>query len=272
MIRLKPKDVKNIPKTLKQHDAEFKTKVGAPLAEISKRAAGFNGNLTEAFRSYRAAAVPITTGRGRIEGFTEAVAAIANYMGLKTEVTKNTDLKGFADAVSMGANTIFAADDKVFAGFNFKLLRISYNSEATGRAYAAALELKAGSVDGELVSVVGLGRVGLSAVEYLYGKGAMIHAFDKDRQKLRQLAHRLPERVHVCGSLRECLRKAKLILLAAPSKNFIPAGFINSEMVFSAPAIPLGLTHVALKKLPRENLIHDPLQLGVAAMSVELVK
>jgi len=41
---------------------------------------------------------------------------------------------------------------------------------------------------------------------------------------------------------------------------------VNSETIVSAPAIPLGLTESALQKLPTNNLIHDPLQLGLVAM------
>jgi len=46
---------------------------------------------------------------------------------------------------------------------------------------------------------------------------------------------------------------------------------ITNNIIISAPAIPLGLTENALKKLPSRNLIHDPLQLGVATMALESI-
>ena len=101
--------------------------------------------------------------------------------------------------------------------------------------------------------IIGVGKVGWAAIRYLHGKRAEIYAFDIDRGKLQRARSRFHVRIHTCNSLPEYLEKARLVLLAAP-------------------AIPLGLTRGALAKVKRGNLIHDPLQLGVAAMIVELVK
>lgn len=271
MARLTPKDVRNIPKNLEHLDAELNLKIGASLTETSKRAAGFTGDLLKAFQGYKSTAVPMTAGKGIIKGFTEAMVSITEYLGLKTKIIVSSDVKGLVEAITDGANIIFAADDDFCAGFNLKLLRISHNSEATGRAYAAALELRAGGINGERVSVIGIGRVGRAAVEYLQDKGAMIYAFDIDKRKLREPFFSFSERVHACSSLRECLSKSRLILLSGPKRGFIKSNLIDREMVFSVPSIPLGFDRDALKKIPSENIIHDFLELGVATMAVELV-
>jgi methylornithine synthase len=59
-----------------------------------------------------------------------------------------------------------------------------------------------------------------------------------------------------------------LIANTAPVTNLIKADMIKENTLISAPAIPLGLTRAALRRAGR-NLVHDPLQLGVATMGVE---
>jgi len=120
--------------------------------------------------------------------------------------------------------------------------------------------------------IIGVGKVGWAAIRYLHGRRAEIYAFDIDRGKLQRARSRFHVRIHICNSLPECLEKARLVLLATPGRNLVTASMVSGETVISAPAIPLGLTRGALAKVKRGNLIHDPLQLGVAAMIVELVK
>jgi len=272
MTRLTPEHVRDIPKRIAQHDEEIKSRVGASIAEIAERAVGLQRSLLEVLQGHRAMVVPITAGKGIIEGFAEAVASVLEYLGLSTEISRETDVAGFAEAIAKGCDIVFAADDHVFAGFNFKLLRVSYNHEATGKAYAAALDIKAGGLDGKPVALIGAGRVGSSAAKYLLAKKAIIYVYDVDEEKALRLAQCFPERIHVCHSIAEALSKSNLILLAAPGVNVIPADFIGKDTIVSAPAIPIGLTREALSKLPKENLIHDPLELGVATMVAELVK
>jgi len=45
----------------------------------------------------------------------------------------------------------------------------------------------------------------------------------------------------------------------------------SEDMIFAAPALPLGFTESAWKKLREDNLIHDNLALGVATMAAEIV-
>jgi pyrrolysine biosynthesis protein PylD len=199
------------------------------------------------------------------------VAATLRHIGLTVYTPKGSDIEGLAEAVKKGCDLIFAADDKVFAALNPQKMRVVENSEATGWAYAAALELKAGNLEGKPVAVVGAGRVGSAAVNYLTRRRAKCHLFDAALEKTERLKVLYPEHVTICNSLQECLKEAKLIILAAPGVN-LPTALVKRDTVVSAPAIPLGLTGGALRKLSRDNLIHDPLQLGVATMAVAALK
>jgi len=67
----------------------------------------------------------------------------------------------------------------------------------------------------------------------------------------------------------EAVRHTNLIIDAAPARNVIKSDMITEDTMISAPSVPLGLTRAALKRIDPQNLIHDPLQLGVAAMAVE---
>jgi len=287
MTRLTSKDIEGIPETIVQHDQDLRKIVGADLLDIAKLAAGFEGNLKVTFRNYRAKVVSITSGKGVIGGFAQAVVAILNHIGLDAEVASRPDVGGFAEALKDGYNIVFAADDEFFVGFNLRTPKYkrkwwypsalapkgyTYNFDATGRAYAAALEIKAGGLSGKPVALIGTGRVGSAAADFLCRKGAKVYLFDLVAEKTKALKDRYPESIFCCDSIVSCISKANLVLLAAPGRGFIPASLVNNERIFSAPAMPLGFTRSAWAKLRKESLIHDHLELGVAAMAADLVK
>jgi len=272
MTRLTPELLEKIPGSLPEYDGELKAKTGATLLEIAKTATGCGVNIEKVLRRSSSAVVPVTAGMGVIKGFTDAVTAVLQHLGLKAFTTEGTDVKGFAEALAEGSNLIFAADDEVFAAFNPRSMKVVHNSVATGWAYAAALELRAQGLNGKPVSVIGVGQVGYSAVEYLTHKGAHAYIFDVNRSRSAYVKRVYGERVSICESVGECFKHAKLCVLAAPATNLIHESLVDEDTVIAAPAIPLGLTKGALRKLPWRNLIHDPLQLGVAAMAVEALK
>jgi pyrrolysine biosynthesis protein PylD len=272
MTRLTSRDVKRVPNNIARRDQELKRVLGAGLLDVARLAAGFDGDPRKAFHNYRCKVVPMTCGKGMIPGFAEAVAAILNYIGLKAEVASKPDVGGFAEALRDGCHVVFAADDEFFVGFNFKTLMYTYNFDATGRAYAAALEIKAGGLSGKAVALIGAGRVGSAAADYLCRKGAKVYVYDIVPEKARRLKEKYPGQVNCCDSIASCISKANLVLLAAPGKNLIPASLVNDEKVFAVPAVPLGLSPLARAKIRRENLIHDKLELGVATMAVDLMK
>jgi lactate dehydrogenase-like 2-hydroxyacid dehydrogenase len=190
-------------------------------------------------------------------------------MGLDASVSPEPDVGGFARALK-ARSMAFAADDEVFAGMNLRNGAVSLNHDATGRAYAAALEIRAGCIGGKPVALIGAGRVGASAAAYLCRKGARVFAYDPAIKKVEALAHAFPKYLLPCSSIRECLDSAELVLLAAPGKDLINAGMARGR-IFSVPAIPVGLTRAAIAQIGEGCMIHDTLEMGVATMAADIV-
>ena len=91
---------------------------------------------------------------------------------------------------------------------------------------------------------------------------------DIDAVKLRLLRETFGPKVSSCERLSEALSQTNLIINTAPARNIIAANMLRRDTLISAPAIPSGLTAAALRKVG-QNVVHDPLQLGVATMAVE---
>lgn len=271
MTRLTSDDVRLIPYTLKDYDRELKAKIGKSLIEFAKYIAN-DQEIDQIMIKSKVAVVPITAGLGIIEGFTDAVASILNYIGMSAFITQKTDVAGFAEAFSKNADLLFAGDDSVFSAFNLNKKKIIENSFATGKAYAAALELAAGGVEGKTIVVIGAGRVGLSAIDYFIKKDAKVILIEINTEKVAELKKTYNDRLIIMDSLNEAIKYTKLILIAAPVHGILDESMVNSGTIVSSPAIPVGLTDSALKKLPKKNLIHDPLQIGVISMATLALK
>lgn len=71
--------------------------------------------------------------------------------------------------------------------------------------------------------------------------------------------------------LRAALPKYHYLIDATPEKQFYRPGAIRREGKNCCPGIPLGLTPEAYGKF-KGATIHDPLQIGVAAMLALAVK
>lgn len=260
MTRLSTEDIKHISlQYLSLYDLEFQRKTGKSLREFLEYLADKKIN-TDALKI---AVVPITAGKGIIKGFSEAVCLILRYLGCKAFVTLNTDVAGFFEAFKNNVDLIFAADDLVFSAFNLKKRRAIDNSYATGYAYAAALELCAGGLQSKEVMVIGVGRVGSAALEYLISKGAIVTIFDKDAEKIKLTLEKHPY-VKVVNSIDEVLPEIELIVLTAPSSELIKEHHVSRNTIIACPAMPLPLNKEVILKI--RSLIHDPLQLGVISM------
>ena len=73
------------------------------------------------------------------------------------------------------------------------------------------------------------------------------------------------------NNLRKALSRHRLVVDATNAAEIIHASDISSETYIAAPGMPLGLSRNALKKIS-DRLLHDPLQIGVATMAVEVLK
>jgi hypothetical protein len=99
--------------------------------------------MDAALSAHNVAAIPITSGQGRIGGFTETVGEILAHIGASLIQTSAVDVEGMAEAIDGGAEIIFLADDRRFIAVNLPLKRVVDNGEATARGYGTALELLA---------------------------------------------------------------------------------------------------------------------------------
>lgn len=268
MTRLKPADVVQIPRTLGEYERDLRRKTGCTLLQIAREAANTNRSVSRLFAKSRAAVIPITAGRGMIDGFSDAVAAILDHIGLPAIITQRADVVGFAEAYEAGADVLFAADDDKFVAINTHTMRVVDNATSTANAYVTALGRMANGLTGKTVLVVGVGNVGTAAISSLIRRRAKPLAVDIDGSRLKHLKSLFGEQVSVFTSSVEALRQTNLIINTAPVRNMIHADMIQEDTLIATPAIPLCLTEAALRKIGG-NVLHDPLQLGVATMAVE---
>ena len=267
MTRLTSDDLNQGPKDLTAYDERLKTVTGINLLELALRTAA----ITPSHYQYKVlsltsvAVVPITVGQGVLPGFAEKVAEVGRYLGLPCGVTNAKDVAGVREAVTSGSEMIVLADDDTFLALNLISRRVIDNSIATGEIYAAALAAAAKGVSGRYVGVLGLGPVGQAAAVWLDSHDAMVIVHDKNQTKQFNF---LSGRGKMIGAkqVEEILDRTNLILDATNESNIIKARELRGSLILSAPGIPLGIDD---PNAPMVQVIHDPLQLGVAAMMVQ---
>ncbi|MCD6471771.1 3-methylornithyl-N6-L-lysine dehydrogenase PylD [Candidatus Aerophobetes bacterium] len=269
MTRLSSELLINIGKELNIYDKELLQKTGYTLRQIASRAVGVTeAEVCDAIDPTLVAVVPITSGKGIIEGFTHAVQSIISYMGFTSFITHNYDVAGLKEGIKRGAKVIFLADDNCFIAINLSYEWIVDNAEATGRGYVSALECLVGGLSNRKVLVIGAGRVGRSATCALKKLGAKIAVFDIDQTRAEILAKEYGTVVE--RDLKKVLHQYTILVDASPAPEIIDVEHIKSDTAIAACGIPIGLSNEAYS-LVRERLVHDPLQIGVATMLVMAV-
>ena len=264
MTRLVEADVESLAARLAKYDEYLREVCGRGLAEIAKIAA-----RRDDAPARRVAVIPVTSGLGVINGFCETVAAIVEFLGHSAVVTDDTDLAGVAAAARGGYDVIMAADDDSFIAVNMKKQLVSDNSEATGRVYATALSLAAGGLARKNVLLIGAGPVGRAAAETMLGLGASLSVYDIDPEKSASLRLARPS-VSVAANLESALREHALILEATPAGSFIREESLRRDAILSAPGVPLCVDRDGAARM-RGRLLHDVLELGVAAMLFDVL-
>ena len=107
-----------------------------------------------------------------IKGFCEATEGILRHIGFDTFVTRQADISGLAEACNTKADVIFVSDDNDFVGLNVRTRQYVHNAAATGKGFAAGLDLMTSGLTGQKVLVLGCGAVGRSASSTLLSYGA----------------------------------------------------------------------------------------------------
>jgi pyrrolysine biosynthesis protein PylD len=276
MTRLTQDDIRNIPATLKAYDDTLMSMTGMDLKGIACRAYGLERSVfMDAVSRTRVGIVPITWGQGIIPGFSETVQEIVVHLGFTAYVTRETDVAGLSEAAEKESDAIMLSDDHDFRAIHLKKGISVDNSEATGKVFAAGLDLMAGGLEGKHALVVGCGPVGRQAGIELLHSGAKLSVVDADLDKARGMAQMLTQllkqNVTVAHDLHRALLQHRYILDASPAAGIVDTQHVAGHTLISAPGVPLCLTPQALTAVSG-RLLHDTLQLGVAAMMAAMAK
>ena len=275
MTRLQTSDIAKITSQLQTYDEDLVSKTGHTLRQIACHAVGLNekeaGRITA---TLSVGVVPIEWGQGVIEGFCDATAGILRYLGFRVFVTKKPDILGLAEACAANADVVFCSDDNDFVAIAIRAHQYVHNAEATGRGFAAGLDLMIGGLGDRKVLVLGCGPVGRSAVLTLLNHGAVVSIYDTNtdicREFVDSLSGRDSPRIQIASEFNTALAGHPLVMDATPAAGIIRAKDISSQTYIAAPGVPLGLSGHALEKVS-DRILHDPLQLGVATMAMAAV-
>jgi pyrrolysine biosynthesis protein PylD len=223
----------------------------------------------------RVGVVPIRWGQGVITGFCDATAGILTHLGFNTFVAGNSDISGLAEVYEAKADVVFLSDDNDFVALNAETRQYVHNAPATGKGFAAGLALMANGLIDKKVLVLGCGAVGRSAISTLLSYGAKVSTYDVNSSKCREFKNSMagPDfgEITVEPDLHDALAGHTLIVDATNAAGIIRAEDISPQTFIAAPGMPLGLSRDAQNKFS-DRLIHDPLQIGVATMGMEIVK
>ncbi|MDY0221807.1 MAG: 3-methylornithyl-N6-L-lysine dehydrogenase PylD [Desulfobacterium sp.] len=273
MTRLSTGDICGISSSLETYDLDLVAKTGRTLLGVACHAGGVNEEtITPLIKPFSIHVVPITAGQGVISNFSETVAAILEFTGFSVQVSEKPDVSGVAQAFERGADAVMMSDDHRFVGINLKTRCVVDNSEATGRVFAAALDLMARGINEREALVMGCGPVGQAAARTLLSFNARVSLYDSNLATARLLKDKLGKgrAVRVETEIKAALLNHEYILEATPSADTIPDELLGNSRVVAAPGVPLGVSKTGCKIL-NDRLIHDKLELGVAAMAISLV-
>ncbi len=276
MTRLKNSDICEISTGMEPYEKRLKAATGRSLLGIACHACDVDeADIRKIIKDFSIHIIPVTAGQGIITDFSVTVAAILSFLGFDVQVTEQTDASGLASAYEAGADAIMLADDLRFVGINLKTRQVADNSDVTGRVFAAALDLMAGGIKDKSALVMGCGPVGESSASSLLERGAKLSLYDTNVHAARVLKQQLLKaeqgsRIEVLENFPARLSDYPHILEATPSAETIPDNLLTDESKIAAPGVPLGISETGCSLLT-DRLVHDKLELGVAAMAVGLL-
>jgi pyrrolysine biosynthesis protein PylD len=237
MTRLTEEDLRPVPGSLHEYEAQLKRIVGVSLRQVACMAAGVEENLMGTLLDRVSfAAVPVSSGLGVIHGFSHAVSAIVSHLGFESSVTGGSDVSGVAEGMESGADVLFLADDRRFVA---------------------------------LVPAIGVGK---AAAKVLVAQGASVAVCDVERSRarsvVRDLGRTASSRVRVEDDPADALGRYELVFDASDSGGFIEPAYLTARTLIAAPGMPCALTPEAMVEC-RDRILHDPLEIGTATMAVQ---
>jgi pyrrolysine biosynthesis protein PylD len=272
MTRLTEMHIQETKERLQRIDLELSRRARTDLRGVALKTIETEDDRTgELPQGSRLAVVPMTSGKGIILGFAEAVCDIAAHVGFHAWKTRRTDVSGIAEAYANGADIVMLADDHHFVAINTRSRSVTDNSRATGEGFAVLLNMMAQGVAGRACGVIGCGPVGTASALRLARMGAELTVCDVDEARARRLASEIRA---ATGTNTRWLREVKAltgrtrhIVDATPAPGIIDADAIGPDTVIVAPGVPHGLTPEALTRIGL-RFYHDALPLGVATMAL----
>jgi len=259
MALLTPEDLDSLSAKFEESESTIERVTGSKLTDICKDIYGKDLGLE------KVGIIPITAGNGVISNFSSSLLFIVQRLGLEGFITQHTDVAGYYEAISEGADILLMADDHLFIAHNLKDGKVVTNHEATGIIYSeiASRFKEAGSSE---ILVIGLGRVGYAGAKHLAEKGFNVYACDPNRNFLEKAAHELGIKEYC----KEDRKKFSMVFEATPNANTITEGMIAERCLVSTPGIPCGLPEEVGKKY-RVDLVMEPLFIGVASMLYSVI-
>lgn len=264
MTRLRYDDISHISEQLTKYDSDLRRIIDMGLNELGAAAAG--ANLTELQKYIKGECVgivPITSGEGIINSFSQTIKSIIDFTGLTSFITNATDVAGIAEAVERKATMLFIADDATCTLLHLKKNIIADNSECTSRGFATALKNKIKNSDKKKITILGAGPVGQMAAKNLKADDIEIIIYDIDKEKMDTAANNLG--IGTAKSLQEALDKSNFYFEATTSINTIKENDIKADTFIAAPGVPLGIDETVIKK-HADRIITDTLEIGVITM------
>jgi len=270
MTRLTTADIRSIPEYMEPYDAELVRKTGLNLKGIACRTWGVSeADFEKKTATTTVAVIPVSWGQGVIQGFSEAVEAIVRHLGLDVFITREKNVNGLYEAAARKADIVMLSDDDQFAAIHLRTGKSVDNSKATGKIFAEGLGLMAGGLEKRTAVVVGCGPVGGSAALKMLTLGAKLVIVEIELEKayrfVRDAGLESDDRVTIVDNIEGVMEKSGLILDASPAANIIARENLATGAMVAAPGVPMGLTKRAYLSMG-DRVLHDPLQLGVAAM------
>lgn len=276
MTRLQSTDISEIGTRLDAYDQELLAKTGHTLRGLACYAVGLNEeDIVDRLPDVLIGVVPIRWGKGVIDGFSETTSDILKHLGFQSFVTANSNVSGLAEALEKRADIIFMSDDDHFVALNVECRQVVDNAAATGKGFAAGLNLMSGGLQGQSALVIGCGAVGFEAAMSLANYGAQISVYDIEPSRSRQLARALDRKqnikIRIESDLCQALSKHRFLVEATNSADIIRAKDLSPATYIAAPGMPPGLSREAAQ-ISSARLLHDPLQTGVATMGLAALK
>ncbi|MDR2944772.1 MAG: 3-methylornithyl-N6-L-lysine dehydrogenase PylD [Methanosarcinales archaeon] len=218
------------------------------------------------------AIVPVTAGNGIIGSFSESLLFTVKHFGMNGFITENTDVAGYYEAVTAGADIVLMADDLAYIAHNLRNGKIAHNQVCTGRIYAEILCHAADFADGDIdndnidndenaLLVIGLGKVGTPALETFLNEKQNIYVFDVDSKRVDEIVLHYPVKKYDPKDGKTFSR----IFEATPCADTISESVLRENSVVSTPGIPCGISGELIEKYS-VRVVLEPLGIGTLSM------